>query len=92
MNRYQIYLDPHSVATIDEAAQLTGISRSQMIRGVIDRYAQAVAQVFAQKKVKQTKTYHFDKLHGILSVKDARKPASKKNAYSLEDDSIYLID
>jgi hypothetical protein len=71
MNRYQIYLDPHSVATIDEAAQLTGISRSQMIRGVIDRYAQAVAQLFPKRKAGKS-MYHFDKLKGILSVRDSQ--------------------
>lgn len=37
MNRYQIYLDPESVDTADEMARLIDISRSQILRDVIDR-------------------------------------------------------
>ena len=39
MNRYQIYLDPSTVETVEKVAQQLNISRSQIIRDVLDRMA-----------------------------------------------------
>ena len=39
MKRYQIYLNPQSVATIDDITRLLGVSRSQIIQDVVDRVA-----------------------------------------------------
>lgn len=39
MNRYQTYLNPQSVEIMDDVARLLDISRSQIIRDVVDRVA-----------------------------------------------------
>lgn len=39
MKRYQIYLNPQSVATMDDVAHLLHVSRSQIIRDIVDRVA-----------------------------------------------------
>ena len=47
MNRYQIYLDPKSVDTADEMARLIDISRSQILRDVIDRVMREYKKIMA---------------------------------------------
>lgn len=39
MHRYQIYLEPTDINVLDELAQLTNFSRSQIIRDVINKMA-----------------------------------------------------
>lgn len=39
MTRYQTYLNPQSVETMDDVARLLDVSRSQIIRDVVDRVA-----------------------------------------------------
>lgn len=39
MHRYQIYLEPTDISVLDELAQLTNFSRSQIIRDVINKMA-----------------------------------------------------
>jgi len=73
MKRYQLYLNPHSVSIIDEVEEYTDISRSALIRMVVDSVAYNVTRVLA-KKAPFPKTYpHMDSLMGTLKVKKKGK-------------------
>lgn len=55
MNRYQIYLNPTTVDTLNRVAKTIKISRSQIIREVADRAAREYEKIikaseFAQKR------------------------------------------
>ena len=45
MSRYQIYLEPNTVAAIDGLSSDIGVSRSQVIRDVLDRVAREYRKV-----------------------------------------------
>jgi len=88
MNRYQIYLDPQSVAVFDEVDKLIDISRSQIIRQVVDRVAQALLDIIAVRKKSAVLHYSaLDKLVGCLKLK-----TKKKTNFALDDDSFYFND
>lgn len=56
MSRYQIYLEPNTVSIIDDLSSSVGVSRSQVIRDVIDRIAREykkVLTVTAKSRLKQ---------------------------------------
>lgn len=87
MKRYQIYLNPHSVSILDDLGKQTDISRSKLIQGVIDRFADQVAKIFL-KTVSQPSNYsHFDKLVGAIHLK-TKSPTN----FALDSDEIYLQD
>lgn len=85
--RYQVYLDPHSVAVLDDLERLTQVSRSKWIREIVGRFASEVAKVIAQVKPEKPKKYHLDELVGFIKVK-----GKKKTNYAMHVDNIYLRD
>lgn len=65
MNRYQIYLDPKSVQTLDELARITDFSRSQIIRDVISRMAKEYEKLLERHAQNQMKNNPLLKMAGF---------------------------
>jgi len=86
MKRYQVYLNPHSVYTLDEFNKISDISRSKLIRAAIDRVAEQLVAMFAPAK-KVQKTRYLDKLCGFIDLKSKEKTHFAENV-----DEIYLTD
>lgn len=86
MDRYQVYLNRQSVDIIDAFASETDISRSEIIRDVVDRLADNLSRALVQKKG-ITQPGVFDDLIGILSVVGNKKTNIAENI-----DEIYLKD
>ena len=53
MQRYQIYLKPHTVSTLTDLAKELGMSRSQIIRDVVERVSEQYSNLL--KAVAKTK-------------------------------------
>lgn len=87
MKRYQVYLDPHSVSILDDLGTQTDISRSKLIQGAIDRFADQVAKVFSKREGQSSSYSYFDKLVGAIHLK-TKKPTN----FALDNDEIYLQD
>ena len=87
MKRYQVYLNSHSVSILDDLGKHTDISRSKLIQGVIDRFADQVAKVFSKREDQSSSYTHFDKLVGAIHLK-TKGPTN----FALDDDEIYLKD
>jgi hypothetical protein len=68
MRRYQIYLEQDSVSVLDEIQKLTKIPRSQLIRGIIDRYVQNLTKVMIEKSNLEEKKYLLDDLIGSIKL------------------------
>lgn len=66
MKRYQVYLDPHSVSIFDEVEKYTDISRSKLIRQVIDAVARNLAKTLYTEKLYPQEKYALDSLVGAL--------------------------
>ena len=87
MQRYQIYLNPSSVSTLDELESLTNITRSKVIRELVDKFVNGISKVISAKKLMPQKKYVLDELIGIIDTK-----GGKQTDYASRDDDIYLID
>ncbi len=87
MKRYQVYLNPNSVAILDDFEKISDISRSKLIREVIDRYVNQLVKVFAKRNDSLPKLTYLDRLVGAIDLK-----TSKPTNYALDDDEIYLKD
>ncbi len=87
MKRYQVYLNPYSVSILDDLGTQTDISRSKLIQGVIDRFANQVAKIFAKREVQPSNYKYFDKLVGAIHLK-TKKPTN----FAQNIDEIYLED
>ncbi|KKP47966.1 MAG: hypothetical protein UR39_C0002G0069 [Candidatus Woesebacteria bacterium GW2011_GWA1_33_30] len=87
MTRYQVYLNSGSVAVVDEVEEYLGISRSQIIRDLVDRYAQNILQIFSVTRTTPFKKSSLEALIGIINV-DGQKGTN----YAMKDDNKYLID
>jgi len=86
MKRYQLYLNPQSVSVIDEATGYIDISRSAIIRMVVDNLAENLTKLFAKKE--KPKEYPcLDSLIGTIKIK-----GKKQVNYSQRDDSLYYKD
>lgn len=87
MKRFQLYLDPNSVAIIDDFERFAGISRSKMLRAAIDRLADNLGKLLATKTADSTKSIILDRLIGsiILSGK-------KETNFAQKNDMTYLAD
>lgn len=86
MTRYQIYLDSASVAIIDETQEFTGVSRSKIIRDLVDRYAQNMLKIFTITRTPKLKTSSLESLIGIIDTDQ------KVTNYAMNGDSKYLLD
>ena len=87
MKRYQVYLNPHSVSILDELEGVSDLSRSKVIRALVDRFTNEIAKVLAKRQEPFPKLTHLDKLVGIIDLK-SKKPTN----YALDDDEMYLRD
>lgn len=86
MQRYQIYLNPHSVSILDDFEKISNISRSKLIRELVDRYIDQIVRVFSKREPPPKLTY-FDKLAGAIDLK-----SPKPTNYALDNDEVYLED
>lgn len=83
MTRYQTYLNPQSVATMDDVARLLDVSRSQIIRDVVDR----VAHEYRKLLLAGTKSRSDNPLLKMAGIIKGINPGISENV-----DEIYLQD
>ena len=84
MKRYQIYLDPQSVAIIDDVARDIGTSRSHIIRDVVDRVAREY------KKILTAKTAYASRNNPLLKMAGFAKGLPSNLSQNI--DEIYFKD
>lgn len=84
MNRYQIYLNPKSVEILDNIAQKVNLTRSEIIRDVIDLMANKYAQLLNTTHNTEIKNNPLLKMAGFA------KGPNKNISQKIEE--IYLID
>lgn len=73
MKRYQMYLDPIQVDTIDEIARLAKISRSEIVRDVVSLLTRKYAKLIKNPKKNKKNIYKaFDKIVGIAKLGDPK--------------------
>lgn len=65
MNRYQIYLKSESVEVLDNLAKLTNLSRSQIIRDVIDKMAKEYERLLTKTEASRMKNNPLLKMAGF---------------------------
>ena len=87
MKRYQVYLNPHSVSILDDLGRQTDISRSKLIQGAIDRFADQIAKILSKREDQPSNYTHFDKLIGAIHLK-TKVPTN----FAFDSDEIYLQD
>ncbi|MBI2036475.1 hypothetical protein HYT17_02505 [Candidatus Microgenomates bacterium] len=87
MKRYQVYLNPNSVAILDELGESIDVSRSKLIQSVIDGIAYNAAKIFSAMKIQPKKTSILDSLAGSIKVK-----GNGKTNFAQNIDEIYLSD
>lgn len=87
MKRYQLYLNPHAVAIIDDFEKESHISRSKLIRHLVERVADQVLDLILVKTDTEKKKYFFDTLAGFIDLK-----TKKKTNLAQRVDEIYLTD
>lgn len=87
MKRYQVYLNPNSVAILDDFEKISDISRSKLIREAIDRFVNQLVKVFAKRNDSLPKLTYLDRLAGAIDLK-----TSKPTNYALDENEIYLKD
>ena len=86
MKRYQVYLNPGSVSIIDDFEKISAISRSKLIRQMIDKVAVQLVSIVAKKK-KRNKKYILDSLAGFVDLK-----TDKQTNFAQHVDDIYFSD
>ena len=77
LNRYQIYLDPKEVETFDDMAKLIGVSRTRIIRDVLDRVSNEYRKLINVVKKVSWKKNPLLKMAGIIKKTDASKILSQ---------------
>lgn len=74
MKRYQLYLNQHSVAVVDDASEIVEMSRSKIIQNVIDRISQEIIDIATVKKTSRRKQYEvLDKYAGFIDEESQKK-------------------
>ncbi len=71
MKRYQLYLNPHAISIIDDYQQITDISRSKVIRYLIDFASEQLITLIKRKDPR--KKYIMDSLAGFIDLKVDKK-------------------
>lgn len=84
MQRYQLYLDPYHVATIDEHAEIIKLSRSEVLRFIIERLATQEAK-FLSLLIPPKKTSSLGSLIGLVDL-----GTTKKSNFALRGHKFYL--
>lgn len=85
MKRYQVYLHPQSVNILDFFEKETDISRSRVIRYVVDAAAENLTNLLVQKKKKTSITGPLDRIVGIIKCKKTTNWAEKIDEIYLKD-------
>ena len=87
MKRYQMYLEPHAVQTVDLLAQGIGISRSRLIQDVVSRVVCEYEKVLSASRVVDISNHPLLKMAGVIrGVKGAKRSVAENV------DEIYLYD
>lgn len=84
MQRYQIYLESESVAVLDELARITRLSRSKIIRDVINQMARQYEKILESHRKKSLKN------NPLLKMAGYAKGPNRDIAHHVND--IYLKD
>lgn len=84
MQRYQIYLDPYHVATIDEYGAIAKLNRSEVLRFLIEKSATQVTK-FLALLVPPKKSASLDSIIGLVDL-----GTTKKTNFALRDNKFYL--
>ena len=80
MRRYQVYLDPHSVNILDEAAEMSPFSRSQLIREAIDAVSARFSNLLAAFKPPKFRDYKWlDRMVGSIKIKGKKTVRISEN-------------
>lgn len=87
MTRYQVYLNPKSVAVLDSVARQLDLSRSTIIRDVVDRVSHEFGKLLAGATVARRKSNPLLKMAGIIKV-----PLPQGRSLAENVDEIYLHD
>ena len=89
MKRYQVYLNPNSIAVLDDFEELSKMSRSKLLRLVIDRAAEQAVEIL--RLIHPVKSGGgkriMDSLAGFVDLK-----TDKKVNLSQSVDEIYFTD
>lgn len=73
MKRYQMYLDPIHVNTIDEIAQLAGVSRSELVRDMVSLITTKYAKLIQPpRKVRKNIYKSLNDIIGITKLGDPK--------------------
>lgn len=75
------------MSILDDLGKQSDISRSKLIQGAIDRFAEQVAKIFSKREDQPSNYTHFDKLVGAIHLK-TKKPTN----FAMDVDEIYLQD
>ena len=86
MNRYQVYLNPQSVAILDSFESLSDFSRSKMIRQAVDSLAEKLLAVVSAAQPPAAKSV-FGSMAGFVDLKP-----NKKTNFAASADDIYFVD
>lgn len=65
MNRYQLYLDPQTVTTLDDLSRVIDVSRSRLIRDVLDRIASEYRKVLQATTMVAVSRHPLLRMEGI---------------------------
>ena len=71
MKRYQVYLNQISVSVIDDYEKLTKMSRSKVIRYLVDSASEQLITLIRRKE--PGKKYLMDSLAGFIDLKTNKK-------------------
>lgn len=71
MKRYQVYLNQISVSVIDDYEKLTKMSRSKVIRYLVDSASEQLITLIRRKK--PGGKYLMDQLSGFIDLKTDKK-------------------
>lgn len=90
MKRYQVYLNPNSVSVLDDIEKISNISRSKLLRHIVDRAADLVVETLTtviERKKLSKKERVMDTLVGFVDLK-----TNKKTNFAQNVDEIYFSD
>lgn len=73
MKRYQVYLNPQSVSVLDEVSEISSLTRSKLIKEVVEAAAARIGNLLAVIKPPKMRSYsQWDKMIGSIKVKDKK--------------------
>lgn len=90
MKRYQVYLNPHHVSVLDDIEKISNISRSKLLRLLVDRAADQAVEILTtviERKELNKSMRIMDSLAGFVDLK-----TKKKTNFAQNVDKIYFSD